>query len=122
MDATTIILIIICIPVVLWIAWGGILLIRVIVSLPKEIYKEHKLQKERQRMIEREERRELENLRRWYRNQETFEDVLWKIRRFEDYLQEGKTTDDISESELPDFITFLVYKGEMKQETEEEFN
>lgn len=45
MNATAIILIIICIPVVLWIAWGGILLIRVIVSLPKEIYKEHKLRK-----------------------------------------------------------------------------
>jgi hypothetical protein len=71
-------------------------------------------------MIEREERRELESLRRWFRDQETFEDVLWKIRRFERYLQEGKTTDDISESELHDYITFLVYKGEQGEDKEEE--
>lgn len=115
MDTTEWILLICLAPVAILQIIGLFLLFKNIVISLKE-------QKERQLMIEREERRELENLRRWYRNQETFEDVLWKIRRFEDYLQEGKTTDDISESELPDFITFLVYKGEMKQETEEEFN
>jgi hypothetical protein len=123
MDIVSWILIIIGIPVVLWIAWGGILMIIVLFQLPKHIMtglKERKQQKEIQRMKEREEKRELESLIRWFRNQETFEDTLWKIRRFERYLQEGKTTDDVSESERDDYITFLVYKGE--QDIEEEFN
>ena len=47
-------------------------------------------------------------------NQESFEDALLKIQRFEEYVQEGKTTSDIPEEEIQDFITYIVYQGEQK--------
>lgn len=47
-------------------------------------------------------------------NQESFEDVLLKIQRFEEYIQEGKTSSDVPDDEVDDFITYIVYQGEQK--------
>ena len=45
-------------------------------------------------------------------NQESCIDILLKIQKFEEYIQEGKTVSDIPEEEAQDFIDYIVYKGE----------
>lgn len=80
------------------------------------IYKEYRNDREQKRMAERESKREIERLRRMVRNQESFEDVLLKIKRFDEYIKEGKSTTDIPEEDTHDFITYIVYKGEIKRQ------
>ena len=77
-----------------------------------QIVKEYKRDRERKKMIERAEREEIRRLKRMVENQESFIDVLLKIQRFEEYIQEGKTTLDIPEEEVLDFIDYIVYQGE----------
>ena len=79
-----------------------------------QIAKEYKRDRERKKMIERAEREEMRRLKRMAENQESFEDALLKIQRFEEYVQEGKTTSDIPEEEIQDFITYIVYQGKQK--------
>ena len=77
-----------------------------------QIIKEYKRDRERKKMIERAEREEIRRLKRMVENQESFTDVLLKIQRFEEYIQEGKTALDIPEDEAQDFIDYIVYKGD----------
>ena len=79
-----------------------------------QISKEYKRDRERKKMIERAEREEIRRLKRMVENQESFEDVLLKIQRFEEYIQEGKTSSDVPDDEVDDFITYIVYQGEQK--------